>query len=111
MKNYLYQLLNEHGFKDVSHAEIYMREPLLPGKNPSEVEITTEGLKRYIYPCIYQVSENLNQSRGNIFVLYVLRSTVSLIVFRIRKNSHSSGETLLLYLFIKRAIKHCNSYI
>jgi hypothetical protein len=47
--------------------------------------------------------------QGEIY--YVLRYINLLIVFGIRKNCHSSGSDLLLYLFIRRAIKRdSNNY-
>jgi hypothetical protein len=36
---------------------------------------------------------------------YILRSTNDLILFGIRKNCQSSESNLLLYLFVRRAIK------
>jgi hypothetical protein len=41
---------------------------------------------------------------------YILKFTNLLILFGIRKNCHSSGSSLLLYLFIERVIKLISIY-
>jgi hypothetical protein len=63
--------------------------------------IVIEKLKRYKSPGIDEIPAELIQAGG------ALRSEIHklLIGFGIRKNYQNSGRNLLLYLFIRRAIK------
>jgi hypothetical protein len=93
----------------VRQIEINTAEPLVPQPSSSEVEIAIEKLKRYKSSCIDQIPiEPIQAGGGGVY--YVLRYINSLIVFGIRKNCQSSGSDLLLYPFIRRAIKtDCNN--
>jgi hypothetical protein len=77
-------------------------KPLVPKPSSFEAENTTENLQRYKSPGTDQIPAELIQAGGNTLHS---ESTNLLILFGIRKNSHSSGRNLLLYLFIKRVIK------
>jgi hypothetical protein len=46
-KNYVSQLLNVHNVTDVRQIEVLTAEPLLPGPNRLEVEISIAKLKKY----------------------------------------------------------------
>jgi hypothetical protein len=95
------QLLNVHGVNDVRQTEIYTAEPLVPEPSSSEVDIAIEKLKRCKSPGIDQIPAERIQAGG---IHYVLRSTILLIVFGIRKNCQSSERNLLLYLFIRNGL-------
>ena len=44
-RNYLSQLFNVHGVKDVGQAEIHTAEPLVPKPRAAEVELAIDKLK------------------------------------------------------------------
>jgi hypothetical protein len=122
--------LNVHKVSDVRQIEIHTAELLVPNPTPFEVEIVITKLKRYIRfevftaatmknavfwdvaPCIScksynlpgsdQIPAELIQEGGEI-----LRSNIHKLInlFGIRKNFLISGKSLLLYQFIRRAIK------
>jgi hypothetical protein len=48
-KNSFYQLLNAHEMHNVRWTAVHTAEPLMPEHNASEVEMTNEKLKRYVY--------------------------------------------------------------
>jgi hypothetical protein len=73
-------------------------EPLTPEPSSFEVEITIEKLQRYKSPHINQIPTELIQAGGN-----TLHSKIHKL--GIRKNCHSNGRHLLLYLFLERAMK------
>jgi len=95
--------LNVHGINGAGQKEMCTAEPLLPVFRCFEVEFANEKLKRYKSPGADQILAELIQTGG--IKHYVLKSTDLLILFGIRKNCHSSGRNLLLYLFIKKVIK------
>jgi hypothetical protein len=90
--------LNVHGINGAGQKEMCTAEPLLPVFRCFEVEFANEKLKRYKSPGADQILAELIQTGG--IKHYVLKSTDLLILFGIRKNCHSSGRNLLLYLFI-----------
>jgi hypothetical protein len=47
-KKYFSQLLNVHRVSDVRQIEIHTAEPLVPDRNPFEVEIAIEDLNRQV---------------------------------------------------------------
>ena len=49
-RNYFSQLLNVHGFNDVSQTEIHTAEPLVPEPSAFEVELASEKLKNHKSP-------------------------------------------------------------
>ena len=49
-RNYLSQLFNVHGVKDVGQAEIHTAEPLVPEPSASEVELAIGKLKSHKSP-------------------------------------------------------------
>jgi hypothetical protein len=83
-KIFFNQVLN-----DVRQMDIHMAEPLLTEPSLVKVEIAIGKLKGY-------------KSPGTD---HILRYTDLFVVYGIRRNCHSSGENLLLYQFIKRAIR------
>jgi hypothetical protein len=91
-KNHYYQLLNVHNISDVRQIEVHTAEPLVPGPNRLEVEITIAKLKKYKSPVSDQIPAELIQAGGEI----LLSAIHKLIVFRIRKNFRISGRSLLL---------------
>ena len=44
-RNYISQLFNVHGIKDVGLAEIHTADPLVPEPSASEVELAIDKLK------------------------------------------------------------------
>jgi hypothetical protein len=81
---------------------IHTAEVLVPDPCLFEVEIAIATLKRYKY----QVVIKFRQNRFKQVVKQCgLRFMNSLILFGIRKNCLSSGRSLLLFQFARRAIK------
>jgi hypothetical protein len=66
------------------------------------MEISIRKLKSYKSPGTNQIPASLIKAGGEI---YVPRYTDLFVVYGIRRNCHSSGRNLLLYQFIKRAIR------
>ena len=58
-RNYLSQLFNVHGVKDVGQTEIHTAEPLVPDPSASEVELAIDKLKSHKSPCIDQIPAEL----------------------------------------------------
>jgi hypothetical protein len=101
-KKYFSQLLNVHNVSYVRQIEVHMAEPLVPGPSRLEVEIAIAKLKKYKSPGSDQIPAELIQAGVKY---YCLRSTISLLLFRIRKNCLISGRSLSLYQFTKRVTK------
>jgi hypothetical protein len=100
--NYSCQVLNAHGFSYIKQTKVHTAEPLVPEPGSLDVDITIEKLKRINH----QILNKFRQNCSNQEVIYhVLKSTDLLILFGIRKNCHSSGRNLLLFLYIKRGMK------
>jgi hypothetical protein len=79
---------------DVRQIEVHTAEPLVPGPSRLEVEIATAKLKKYKSPSSDQIPAELIQTGGEMLVS---RSTNSIILSGIRKNSLISGRCLLFY--------------
>jgi hypothetical protein len=89
-----------HNISDVRQIEVHMAEPLLPGPSRLDVEIPIAKLKKYESPGIDELPAELIQAGGDV------RSTNSLILFRIRKK-YLEG----VYQFKKRGNRtDCNNY-
>jgi hypothetical protein len=63
--NYFCQLLNVHGFNDVTQTEIHTAESIVPDSSSFEVDIYIEKLKRYKSPGTDQILAELIQAGGN----------------------------------------------
>jgi len=57
-RNYLSQLFNVHGVKDVQQAGIHTAEPLVPEPNASEVELAIDKPKSHKSPGVDQIRQN-----------------------------------------------------
>jgi hypothetical protein len=101
-KNFFNQVLNVHGVHDVRQMDIHTNEPLVPEPSLVEVEIAIGKLKSYKSPGTDNIPAELIKAGGE--TLY-LGYTDLFVVYGIRRNCHSSGRNLLLYQFIKRAIR------
>jgi hypothetical protein len=64
-RNFLSQLLNVHGDKDVKQTEIRTAEPLVPEPSAFEVEMAIEKLKRFKSPGINQIPAELIKAGGS----------------------------------------------
>jgi hypothetical protein len=101
-------VLNVHGDHDVRQMDIHMAEPLVPQPSLVKVEIAIGRLKSYKSPGTGQIPAELIKAGVKH---YVLRYTNLFVLYGVRRNCHSSGRNILLYHFIKRAIKtDCNNY-
>jgi hypothetical protein len=81
--------------------DIHTAEPLVPEPSLVKVEIAIGKLKSYKSPGTNQISAKLIKAGGE-----TLYSEIHLFfVHGIRRNCHSSERNLLLYQFIKRAIR------
>jgi hypothetical protein len=95
-------MLNVHGVHDVRQMDIHPAEPLVPEPSLVEVEIAIGKLRSYKSPGTDQIPTELIKAgvKHN-----VLRYKNLSVLYRIRRNCHSSGRNLLLYQFIKRAMR------
>jgi hypothetical protein len=100
-KNYFSQFLNVHGVSDVRQIEIHAAELLVPDLSPFEVDVATAKFRIYKSPGNEQVPKPIQQE----VKYYGLIPINSLILFGIRNNCLISGRSLLLYQFVRRAIK------
>jgi hypothetical protein len=80
-KNYFNHVLNVHG-PHVRQIFVHVAEPLVSEAGLVQLNCSKKGVKDYI-----------------------LRYTVVLVLYGIRRNCHSSGRSILLNQFIKRAIR------
>jgi hypothetical protein len=101
-KNLFNQVLNVYGVHDVRQMDIHTAEPLVPESSLVEVEIAIGKLKTYKSPGSDQISAELFKAGGEILCSQIHEFFV---LYGIRRNCHSSGRNLLLYLFIKRVIR------
>jgi hypothetical protein len=102
VENFFNQVLNVHGVHDVRKMDIHTAEPLVPEPSLVEVAIDIGKLKSYKSSGTDNIPAELIQAGVKH---YILRYTDLFVVFGIRTNCHSSGRNLLLYQFIKRAIR------
>jgi len=63
-RNYLSQLFNAHGVKDVGQAEIHIAEPLVPEPSAAEFELAIDKLKSHKSPGIDQIPAELIKAGG-----------------------------------------------
>jgi hypothetical protein len=101
-KNLFNQMLNVHGVHDVRQKDIHTAEPLVPEPSLVEVEIAIGKLKSYKSPGTDQILAELIKAGVKH---YILRYTDLFVLYGIRRNCHSSRRNVLLYQFIKRAIR------
>jgi hypothetical protein len=95
-------MINIHGVHNVRQKDIQTAEPLVPEPSLVEVKIAIVKLKRYNPQVLIRFRPNWSELGVKI---YVLRYTNLFVLYGIRRNCHSSGRNLLLYQFIKRAIR------
>jgi hypothetical protein len=95
-------VLNVHGVHDVRQMDIHTAEPLVPEPSLVEVEIAIGKLKSYKSPGTHNIQAELIKAGGDTLYSEIHRL---ICVYGIRRNCHSSGRNLLLYQFIKRAIR------
>jgi hypothetical protein len=98
-KIFFNQVLNVHGVHDVRQMDIHTAEPLIPEACLVEVEIAIGKLKSYKSPGIDQILAELIKAGCE-----TLCSEIHRLIYSIW-NKDSSGRNLLLYQFIKRAIR------
>jgi hypothetical protein len=101
-KNFFNQELNVHGVHHVRQMDIHTAEPLMPEHSLVKVEIATGKLERYKSPGTDQIPAKLIKAGGET---YVLRYTNLFALYGIRRNFHSNGRSLLLYQYVKKAIR------
>jgi hypothetical protein len=82
--------------------DIHTAEPLVLEASLVEVEVAVGKLKSCKSLGIDQISAELIKAGVKH---YILRYTDVFVLYRIRRNCHSSGRNLLLYQFIKRVIR------
>jgi hypothetical protein len=90
-----------HGDNDVRQTEIHTAEPLVPQPSAFEFEMATGKLKRYKSPGTDQIQAKLIKAGSRI----ICSEIQELILFGIKTNCLSNGESQSLYLFIRRVIK------
>ena len=77
-RNYLSQLFNVHGVKDVQQAGIHTAEPLVPEPNASEVELAIDKLKSHKSPGIDQTLAELIKAGGRTIYLEIHKLIISI---------------------------------
>ena len=76
-RNYLTQLFNVHGVKDVGQAEIHTAEPLIPEPSASEFELAIDKLKCHKSPGIDQTPAELIKAVGKTIRLEIRKLITS----------------------------------
>jgi hypothetical protein len=102
-KHFFNQVLNIHGVRNVTQKDmshqcqnlVFLKWKLL--------------LESYKSPGTDQIPAELIKGGGGV-KRCVLRYKNLIVLYGIRINCHSSGKNLLLYQFVKRAIRHFNNY-
>jgi len=77
-RNYLSQLFNVHGVKDVGQAEIHTVEPLVSEPSASEVELAIDKLKSHKSSGIDQIQAELIKAGGRTICLEIHELTTSI---------------------------------
>jgi len=77
-RNYLSQLFNVHGVKDIGQAEIHTAEPLVPEPSASEVELAIDKLKSHKLPGIDQIPAELIKAGGRTICLEIHKIITSI---------------------------------
>ena len=77
-KNYLSQLFNVRGAKDVGQAEINTAEPLVHEPSASDVEQAIDKLKRHKSPGIDQIPAKLIKAGGSTIYLEIHKLIISI---------------------------------
>jgi hypothetical protein len=101
-KNFFNQVLNVHGVHDVRQMDIHTAVPLVIEPSPVEVVISIVKLKSFKSPGTNEIPAELF-TQGLKY--YIVSYADLFVIYGIRRNCHSSGRRLLLYQFIKRAIR------
>ena len=89
-RNYLSQLLNVHGVRDVGQAEIQTAEPLVPEPRAAEVELAINKLRSHKSPGIDQIPAELIKGGGGTICLEIHKL---LLLFGRRRNCLKSGRS------------------
>jgi hypothetical protein len=91
-----------HGVHDVRQMDTHMAEPLVPELSLVEVEIAIGKLKSFKSLGTNQILAELIKAGGETLYSEIHRLICSIWN---KEYCHSSGRNLLLYQFIKRAIR------
>jgi len=77
-RNYLSQLFNVHGVKDVGQAEIHTAEPLVPEPSATKFELANNKLKSHKSPGIDQIPAELIKAGGRTICLEIHKLITSI---------------------------------
>jgi len=107
-RNYLSQLFNVHGVKDVGPAEIHTAEPLVPESSTSEVELAIDKLKSHKSPGIDQIPAELIKAGGRTIYLEIYKFIIS--IWKKEKLPEEWKESIILPIHKKGDKTDCNNY-
>jgi hypothetical protein len=100
--------LNVHNVGDVRQVEIHRAEPLVPGPNHLEVEISIAKLKKYKSPDSDQIRAELIQAGGEIFVSVIHKFITS--IWNKEEMPDKWKESIIVPIHKKGDKTDCNNY-
>jgi len=107
-RNYLTQIFNMHGVKDVGQTEIHTAEQLVPEPSAAEVELAIDKLKSHKSPGIDQIPAELFKAGGRTICLEIHKIIIS--IWKKEKLPEMWKESIIVPIHKKGDKTDCNNY-
>jgi len=107
-RNYISQLFNAHGVKDVGQAEIHTAEPLEPEPSAFEVELAIDKLKSHKSPGIDQIPAEMIKVGGRTICLEIHKLIIS--IWKKEKLPKEWKESIIVPIHKKGDKTDCNNH-
>jgi len=107
-RNYISQLFNVHGVKDVGQVEIHTAEPLVHEPSASEVELAIDKLKSHKSPGIDQIPAELIKAESRTICLEIQKLITS--IWKKEKLPEEWKESIIVPIHKKEDKTDCNNY-
>ena len=107
-RNYLSQLVNVHGVKDVGQAEIHTAEHPVPEPSASEFELAIDKLKSHKSPGLDQIPAELFKAGSRIICLEIHKLITS--IWKKEKLTEEWKESIIVPIHKKGDKIDCNNY-
>jgi len=107
-RNYISQLFNVHGVKDIGQAEIHTAEPPVPEPSASGVELAIDKLKSHKSPGIDQIPALLIKAGGRKICLEIHKLITS--IWKKEKLPEELKESIIVPIHKKGYKTDCNNY-
>jgi len=107
-RNHFFLLLNVPGVNDVRKTEIHIAEPLVPGPSASEVDVTTEEVKRNQSPGTDQIPAEMIKA-GSRTIHSAIHELINSI-WNKEKLPEEWKELIIVPLYKKGDKTDCSNY-